>query len=526
MKIFKNRVLSQTNSILLLFFSLTLLSGQKPDWVSGQGQSGKYSRLVYLTGYGVAHLGKRDNNEERKQQAVDAARKNLIEQIQVQIRSESTSSLRATNVDYSDYYGSTTVSSSSLEIWGLEASTYYDRKKKLWHALVATRKDQLLESYRRKTEGLAGEIKEHLEAGKSYEAAGQPTDALTEYLLCNPLFDHFQEAANLMFAVGAVTFESSFDELPASPQGKITKAMIREAVNRLIQRPIINTKDVAWLLAYKLDKQLDNPGGSVMTSPFTFQDTHMGSPFARYFQPVLDHQLTSMARWGIVPQTAQFEAGGQRYVLTGTYWEQPTGVKLMVEVRRVPNGELVASADVLVAASILQATNTDLKPQNFRTALSEQKQFRKDEVIGGGLMVDVWTDKGNENIIYSEDETLTLYIRVNVPSYIRLIYHFTDGTRTLLMDSHYIDETKVNKVYQLPDKFVVAEPFGPEVLQVFASTEPFKKVATVEQDGYYFLEEDLDKILAKTRGVKRDKPDVMKAERLVYITTLQKPANQ
>ena len=140
---------------------------------------------------------------------MDAPRKDLIEQIQVKIRSESISSLRATNVDYSDYYGSTTVSTSSLEIWGLEASTYYDRKKKLWHALVATRKDQLLESYRRKTEGLAGEIKEHFEAGKSYEAAGQPTDALIEYLLCYRLLDQFHEAAHRMFAVGAITFESS-----------------------------------------------------------------------------------------------------------------------------------------------------------------------------------------------------------------------------------------------------------------------------------------------------------------------------
>ena len=522
MNIHEYRARTLIGPMLLLCFSLSILSGQKPAWVTGQGQSTKYSRLIYLTGYGVAHLGRQDNSEDRKQQAVEAARRNLIEQIQVKIRSESTTSLQATNIDYSDFYASTTVSSSSLEIWGLEASTYYDRRKKLWHALVATRKDQLLESYRRKTEGLAGEIKEHFEAGLSREAAGQPTEALAEYLLCYPLFDHFQEAANLMFAVGAVTFESSFGELPATPRGKITRAMLREAVDHLIERPIRNAKDLAWSLAYQLDKQLDSPGGSVMTTPFTFQDTRMGSPFARYFQPILDHQLTSMARWGIVPQTAQFEAGGQRYVLTGRYWDQPAGIKLMAEVRRIPDGELVASADVLVAASILQATNRDLKPQNFSTALSEQKQFRKDEVIGGGLMVDVWTDRGAENLLYTDGEILRIYVRVNVPSYIRMIYHFADGTRTLLMDSHYIDDTKVNKVYQLPDEFECAPPFGPEVLQVFARTEPFDPVETVEEDGYYILKDDLPQFLAQTRGFKRKKPETMQAERRVRITTLAK----
>ncbi len=522
MKISKNRATYQTKSIMLLFMSLTILSGQKPDWVSGQGQSGKYSRLVYLTGYGVAHLGKHDNNEERKQQAVDAARKNLIEQIQVQIRSESTSNLQATNVDYSDYYGSTTVSSSSLEIWGLEASTYYERKKKLWHALVATRKDQLLETYRRKAEGLAGEIEEHFEAGKSHEAANQPTDALAEYLLCYPLFDQLQGALSLMFTVSAVTL-GSLDEVPATPRGQVTKAMLREAVDRLIQRPIKSPEDLAWSLAYKLGQQVKTPGGALMTTPLTFQDTRIGSPFARFFQPVLDTKLHEVAGWGVVPQSpgAGKEAGPQ-YVLKGTYWQQPDKVKLMATVRRVRDGAIMASAEAWVANEVLTATGLDLKPQNFTAAMSDQKHFRTDEVIGGGLMVDVWTDRGAENLLYTDGEILRIYLRVNVPSYIRMIYHFADGTRTLLMDSHYIDETKVNKVYQLPDEFECAGPFGPEVLQVFARTEPFEKVETVEEDGYYFLKEDLPKFLARTRGIRKKKRDVMQAERRVRITTLAK----
>ena len=526
MKVSKNRAMSQIKPMLLLFFSFTILSGQKPAWVSGQGQSTKYSRLVYLTGYGVAHLGKHDNNEERKQQAVDAARKNLIEQIQVKIRSESISSLQATNVDYSDYYGSTTVSSSSLEIWGLEASTYYDRRKKLWHALVATRKDQLLETYRRKAEELAGDIEEHFEAGKSHEAAGQPTDALAEYLLCYPLFDQLQGAVSLMFTVSAVTL-GSLDEVPATAQGQVTKAMLREAVDRLIQRPIKSPEDLAWSLAYKLGKQVKTPGGAIMTTPLTFQDTRMGSPFARFFQPVLDTKLHEVAGWGVVPQSprAGAEAGAQ-YILVGTYWQQPDKVKLMATVRRVRDGEIMASAEAWVANEVLSATGLDLKPQNFTTALSDQKHFRTDEVIGGGLMVDVWTDRGAESLLYTEGEIMRVYLRVNMPSYIRLIYHLADGSRTLLLDSHYIDETKVNKVYQLPDEFECAEPFGAEVLQVFARTEPFEKVETVEEYGYYFLKEDLPKFLARTRGFKRKKPETMQAERRVVITTMGKPANQ
>ena len=79
----------------------------------------------------------------------------------------------------------------------------------------------------------------------------------------------------------------------------------------------------------------------------------------------------------------------------------------------------------------------------------------------------------------------------------------------------------MNRVYQVPEEFECAEPFGAEVLQVFARTEPFEPLETVERDGYYFLKEDLPRFLARTRGFKRKQPETMQAERRVVITTME-----
>lgn len=97
--------------------------------------------------------------------------------------------------------------------------------------------------------------------------------------------------------------------------------------------------------------------------------------------------------------------------------------------------------------------------------------------------------------------------------------------RTVLFDSHYIDQSKVNKVYEIPEEFECATPFGAEVLQVFARTAEFEGVATEDVDGYDILKEDLKEFLNNTRGMKRikkDKKEVHQSEARIVVTTMKK----
>ena len=250
----------------------------------------------------------------------------------------------------------------------------------------------------------------------------------------------------------------------------------------------------------------------------------MSSSFARFFKQLLDAKLNEVAEWTVMAQASNpNQVGNSEYTLVGTYWEQPEEIKFLSQLRRIDDGAVIASAEARVQAAVLEATRLDLKPQNFASAFSDQKHFRKDEIIEGGLRVEVWTDRGAENLVYSEGELMQVYIRVNMPCYLRFIYHLADGSRTLLLDSHYLDQTKVNRVYQVPGEFICASPFGAEVLQVFARTEqPFEPLAVVEHDDYNFLKEDLPMFLAKTRGFKRKQPETMQTEKRVVITTMER----
>jgi len=163
-----------------------------------------------------------------------------------------------------------------------------------------------------------------------------------------------------------------------------------------------------------------------------------------------------------------------------------------------------------------------LKPQNFAEALSDQKVFGKDEIVGGGLSLEVWTNKGAENLVFTKGERMKIFLRVNLPCHVRFLYHLADGRRTVLLDDYYLDESKVNLVYEIPKEFECDAPYGAEVLQGFARTDKFDPVQTVNVDGYNFLAEDLEKFVTQQRGMKRVKRGVLQAETRIVVTTMEK----
>jgi hypothetical protein len=169
----------------------------------------------------------------------------------------------------------------------------------------------------------------------------------------------------------------------------------------------------------------------------------------------------------------------------------------------------------------LHKNNIEFLPENFINANIKNKTFTENEIVGGDLNLEIWTNKGTENLLYSEGDTLRLYIRANKECYVRFIYHLADGSSVLLLDDHYIGIDKVNKVYQLTDEFVCSEPFGVEMLQVNAQTEKFEPLITKLVDGYRFITDDLKAIIEKNRGFKKlDSDKVLKTEKRMVITTM------
>ena len=168
----------------------------------------------------------------------------------------------------------------------------------------------------------------------------------------------------------------------------------------------------------------------------------------------------------------------------------------------------------------MTAAGLETKPENFEKAYSDQQQFREGEQAGGGIVLEVWTNKGTDGLLYTKGEKMETFVRVNVPCYLRFVYHLANGQRALLLDNHFIDESKVNTAYKIPFAFVCDEPFGAECLQALAGTEKFDPLLTNNVGGYDLIQEELNVVLPRLRGMKREQPAAWHAESRIVLTTM------
>jgi hypothetical protein len=495
----------------LLVFSHLTVQSQTPDWVQEQGRSLKYPETVYLTGYGMATIGgARDQLEET---AIANARRNLVEKVRITIQSVTSSKTEEAGERLSSFYASAVQSASSLDIQGLESATFADND--FVHAFVYVKREILQSYYWQKVISLKREIAEKIRLAQSLDQAKETTQALDEYVSCYPLVRQLEETQSIF---SAVKISTSLNELQKyASTNEITISTIREAVLKLVERPIRSIGDLAWFLVYQLKEQTGTDPGpfSLLVTPCVYQDTKLGSAFSRYFKSVVEQKITELRRWNVVHE------GPAAYVLSGSYWEQNDKVRFIVNVRSVIDGHIVASAEGAIDGRILIASKRSLKPANYKAALADQKVFARDEIAGGGLTLEAWTNKQTQGNLFVEGEKMKVLVRVNMPCYIRFMYHMADGKRILLLDEYYMDASKVNVGYEIPQEFECAAPFGGEVLQLFARTDKFEQIKTRQMGGYDFIQEDLKSVVASVRGMKAAKPKTLQAEQRIIVTTMK-----
>jgi hypothetical protein len=523
--------------ILICFITIltNTLFAEKPEWVTNNGKSVKYPDARYLTGYGFSSITKNNDKSSAQNTASEFARKNLIEKVKVQIQSVTVQHNEENGDQFASMYSSATQSTSALELQGLETETYYDDDDEIQYVFVHANRDAIVKLYNDKVKKLKEEISDKKKEAESFEQEGKITQALNAYVACLPLSRQLEEAQTIKLSL---SIANAFAELQTEANdNEITLSTIRQSITKLVKRPLNSVDDVAWYLSYLLKEQVDqkneNTTVALMVAPLYYQDTKMGSSFSRYFKQVLENKLIEVGKWDVLQQGSTVQsvssdpaneyakASGAKFVLSGSYWEQGNSIKLIINIRSVADGKIMASAEAVTDANVISSIGKNLKPENYQQALVDQKIFSKDEIAGGGLTLEAWTNRGVENVMFVEQDTMNVLVRVNYPCYVRLIYHMADGKRILLLDNYFMDQSKVNTAYQIPDEFVCSEPFGGEILQIFARSEKFDALVTEQLNGYNFLKEDLQKIVIGTRGFKKITPKTMQAEQRIQITTMK-----
>jgi hypothetical protein len=525
---------SRLIALVILALSQIILCDDKPEWVKNFGKSTKFPEWSHLTGFGMAKVTKTDELADGMALAVDNARANLAQRIHIKIQNISTTHAAEIGNKYSEYFSTSTQSISNLDIEGLDVNRYYDDDQETYFALAVIERARLITANNQKADQLMASIRQCVEAGRRFEEIGQKSEALREYLNCSPLFQQLENARTVISVAASNTSAAAFEELEnTSEREGLQATIVYESINRLVQKPMVSVDDVAWYLLYCLKNQVKEKEPKAIITPFTYRDTRLGSEFSRYFLKVLENHCVKETDWQLMDVKSQpkwkteselsqsTSEDGVEYVLTGTLWDKGSDVKFLASMQRTTDGKIIASAEQTISDSIISKAGLSLKPENYQEAMVSQKYFAKDELVDGGLSLEVWTNKGTDNLLFTKGERISILTRVNLPCYLRFIYHLANGKRVVLLDNYYIDETKINKAYQIPEKFECTAPFGAEFLQAFASTERFERISTTELDGYDYLAEDLQDFLATTRGLKKANRGSFLTECRVVMTTVE-----
>ncbi len=541
--------------IFLFSIAMTAQARDKPDWVMNFGESLRYPQEDYITGFGSSP-GK---DAEAIQAAKNDARFDASRTIVVDIRGRILTIKEERQQQYSQHLSSITESSTALQLMGLGMETHAEDEPPTTYALAYASKAELKRIYSARRSDLINQIGRILQAA---ESSSRDMEAAAKYLSLYPLYEELKQAETVLLVVDVSNrIEDAFAELerevgeaiPDSTQEPLLSwTEVGNRIDQLVSQSPQTVDDVARSVIIHLSRQVGDMSGQLMIVPFTYQDTKMTSSFARYFRSALESQAgqTTNLRWSAVDQVEDFKprtresmtefakASGAQWLLSGTYWEQEDRVKLMAILRDVQNGRIMAGADVIFDADIIRSMDLKLKPGNYQQAILEQNAFTQGEIVSSKLQVDVFTNRGKDNLLFTEGETMKTYVRVNRPAYVRLLYILADGRRTLLPvypdtsmdhDSYYIDQSRVNRLVEIPAEFECAPPFGAEMLVVIARTKGFDPIDLVEYNGYYYLEADSpDEAAFKARGlkgmkVKMQKPtDFEQAEAKIVITTMAK----
>ncbi len=493
----RGRVRDHAGAMTSLLFLCVLAA--EPDWVMSGGTSPKYSPRTHLLGFGVAAGS---DIEAAKSQASAQ----LAQQITVRIESEQSDVSAEKNGQQTYAVTAFTRATTDVRVSGMKFETYSGGGKA--YALAVLVRATAASERRVERDRLLLEAKEAVLRGeqmKRDEATAMRTYLGARTALAEAL-DH--EAIARVLA--------GQDEVSAGLPQQVAalNSTIDGAVASLLKTATTTLESCESSLALQLSQQGIASGSNVTVAPLSYGVTSFSSLFGRKIATDLEAKIAQS-------KLLAGKAVSGALAIKGTYTDDGDVVRVIIVARDAVSGRAIASAEASAKKSALPK-DLALVPQNLQQALVDQKILAQGEDVTGKLSVEVWTSKGRSNLVFGAKEEVKVFMRVNKPCFVRLVYLLASGMKVPLEQAYYIDASKTNFAVEYPDTFEVTAPFGVEYLHAVAFTEKPEPLPTVPKivDGEKYEVVTETVALVKHRGLTKKKAEAQTAEAILTLTTM------
>lgn len=487
---------------------------KKPQWIDYLQREQIFPKSTYIYGFASENNKSAEDTEEIFDRLKNHSRLQLSESILVTIKSITTSNVVVSNTITSEDFRKTSVSFSKIKVSGLKEETYYDEKEDEYFAITYAKKTEIADFYRKIIEKNKSRIKINTKQAKELSTAGKKQKALQKYYSCSPLIRETEEAQTIILALENKNATGLyFAEI------KKYQAEIEAETERLQGSKDLSISDICFIMANVIKKQLPKEPKDIVIGSLTYQDSKMSGSFSKRFLDTYEQKLSAT---GLKPKRITGPIFmDENYLLSGTYWEEGEEIRIITLLKDISSGKTIGSAENKISKKRLKAKGIAYIPANYNKAEKKQNTLRQNDLISeGGLFAELTTNRGNNNPIFMKGDTLKLYLKTNKACYIRLIYHFTDGSKVLFLDNYKISNDMVNQLIKVPQEFECIAPFGIETLQLNAQTKMFAPLNVQTKQGIPFIIENTKQLIANVRGFKPITNKDAKAEKRIIITTL------
>ena len=505
----------------LLAAPSALLAGSAPAWVQNGADPQAYPPARYLTGYGLSSPG--GSQAEQRQQAMAMAQEALAASIRTHILSDFTSRVTQQDQQGSHFARSQVRIQADVELDGLDTVlVWVDAKRKLTCALAVLDKPRALGLLEEKLGRQARECLSGFDLARS-------SDNVSGLLQARQLRGRIEEG----LLIGAVLAGTMAD--PACP--------CLSDIDRELGRVLAGRKDLgAFVAIAALELGSHLPRGlRLLMDRVTFADTPFRGSFSGYLEQALGSALIASGQVRVLDKgagrdavrTGEMASGlpetlGSQAVLRGVCFDLGKEVQVDLRVTAL-GGEELAATTLKIPAALLRGAGLKLVPDNYEEA-RKALEICSNQVLDSKLKVRLALDRGDGGL-YRPGDKLYLFLKANLDCCVKVIYHQVDGRNVQLFPNEYQSDPRIQKdrLYQIPPEnapfnLEVLEPFGVEIVQVLACTDPLERAG---QDGALkglpVVSEDLGGLLGRTRGIALRKAESQYAEATAVVNTVAGP---
>jgi len=237
-------------------------------------------------------------------------------------------------------------------------------------------------------------------------------------------------------------------------------------------------------IAGLLDRLTQSVTGSVkgehiriLVKNITYRDKNLESEGSKYLSSLIRSDISKRGRVnllspGDISQTPHFE-------LEGEVWDEPQKISLRLRIEEGNTNRKLDSAAVDIAAQVLPTGLAVKPPKGKSLDIVERVVAMMQQIFPppGDFQISVSPDKGLD-AVYLEGESFLASILTDKNAHLRVDFYQVDGRVIhILPNGQQSDVIKRGFPFLIGDpegpyQFIVAEPFGQELLVVIASRKP------------------------------------------------------